>query len=205
MTKSKNKIKRWTSEEVNFIKLNHGKMFIKEIAIELGRSHKSVSVKINNLGLYLSSEERSNIRKRINTQPNTIVNKNYCVHCNNEISIKRKFCDMKCKTEYEYNKRINDWINGITSGHRENDIFLRLHAYVRKYIFEKYNNKCCKCGFSGCNSIDGLSILQINHIDGKAENSTESNLELLCPNCHAMTHNYGARNKNSKRKRFKSE
>ena len=30
-------------------------------------------------------------------------------------------------------------------------------------------------------------------------NNNEDNLELLCPNCHALTENYGNLNKNSKR------
>ncbi len=30
-------------------------------------------------------------------------------------------------------------------------------------------------------------------------NNSEDNLQLLCPNCHALTENFGSRNKNSKR------
>ena len=32
-----------------------------------------------------------------------------------------------------------------------------------------------------------------------SENNSEENLQLLCPNCHAMTENFGSRNKKSTR------
>ena len=37
----------------------------------------------------------------------------------------------------------------------------------------------------------------IHHIDGNCLNNDESNLQVLCPNCHAMTENFGSRNKNA--------
>ena len=46
-----------------------------------------------------------------------------------------------------------------------------------------------------------LVPLQIHHIDGDCLNNIEDNLELLCPNCHSLTENYGNRNKNSTRTR----
>ena len=41
--------------------------------------------------------------------------------------------------------------------------------------------------------------LQIHHIDGNYKNNSEENLELLCPNCHSLTHNYGTLNKGNGR------
>ena len=41
----------------------------------------------------------------------------------------------------------------------------------------------------------GNSILQFHHIDGDSSNNKEENLQVLCPNCHAMTENYMALNK----------
>ena len=45
------------------------------------------------------------------------------------------------------------------------------------------------------NPYTGLSILQIHHIDGDATNNKEQNLQVLCPNHHAMTEHFGSRNK----------
>lgn len=40
-----------------------------------------------------------------------------------------------------------------------------------------------------------MSVLQIHHIDGNHYNNEESNLQLLCPNCHSLTPTFGALNK----------
>jgi HNH endonuclease len=37
--------------------------------------------------------------------------------------------------------------------------------------------------------------LELHHIDGNSKNNDISNIELLCPNCHALTDNYRGRNK----------
>ena len=36
--------------------------------------------------------------------------------------------------------------------------------------------------------------LELHHIDGNHDNNLDENLELLCPNCHALTDNYRGRN-----------
>lgn len=58
-----------------------------------------------------------------------------------------------------------------------------------------------ECGWNEINPYTGLIPLQIHHIDGNCLNNEENNLELLCPNCHALTENYGNLNKNSQRVR----
>lgn len=40
--------------------------------------------------------------------------------------------------------------------------------------------------------------LQLHHIDGDSQNNIATNLQLLCPNCHALTLNYCGRNIKSK-------
>ena len=76
-----------------------------------------------------------------------------------------------------------------------------LSNHIRKYLLDKTNYTCeipgCGCNF--INPYTGLSILQIHHIDGDCKNNKENNLELLCPNCHSLTENYGGANKNSTR------
>lgn len=39
--------------------------------------------------------------------------------------------------------------------------------------------------------------LELHHIDGDKSNNTLTNLQLLCPNCHSYTDNYGSKNKHS--------
>lgn len=53
---------------------------------------------------------------------------------------------------------------------------------------------CENCGLS---EWQGVEIpLEIHHIDGDKTNNTIENLQILCPNCHALTDNY--RRKKSK-------
>jgi hypothetical protein len=52
---------------------------------------------------------------------------------------------------------------------------------------EKYNRACSLCGWSKINPATGNIPLEIDHIDGNAENNKEDNLRMLCPNCHALT------------------
>lgn len=73
--------------------------------------------------------------------------------------------------------------------------------YIRRYLFEENNSKCSKCGWGEIHPITKKIPLTINHIDGNCLNNTIDNLELLCPNCHSLTPNYGSLNKGSGRKK----
>ena len=52
--------------------------------------------------------------------------------------------------------------------------------------------KCYTCGRDVWN--DEVIPLQLNHINGKSDDNSLSNLELLCPNCHAQTEDYRLKN-----------
>lgn len=44
-----------------------------------------------------------------------------------------------------------------------------------------------QCGWNQRHSITHRIPLEIDHIDGNANNNNEDNLRLLCPNCHSLT------------------
>ncbi len=69
-------------------------------------------------------------------------------------------------------------------------------------MLDKHNSSCVKCGWCKRHPIDNLPLVEINHIDGNAENCLEENLEVICPNCHSETINFRARNKTSTRQRY---
>lgn len=66
---------------------------------------------------------------------------------------------------------------------------------VKKQILKVREYKCEKCGISEWN---GLPItIQFHHIDGNHNNNEETNIQLLCPNCHSQTDNFCNKNSNN--------
>lgn len=59
-------------------------------------------------------------------------------------------------------------------------------------LLEIRENKCECCGNNQW--LDKPIKLQVHHIDGNKCNCQEDNLQLLCPNCHAYTDNFGIKN-----------
>lgn len=51
--------------------------------------------------------------------------------------------------------------------------------------------KCERCG--NTEWLGSTIPLELHHIDGNHKNNNLSNLQLLCPNCHALTDNYRGR------------
>ena len=88
--------------------------------------------------------------------------------------------------EYQYKTYIQAWKEGKVDGGKH-----EVSDTIRKYLFQKYDNKCQLCGWSKTNSTTNKIPLQIHHIDGDCTNNREDNLQLLCPNCHSLTPNYG--------------
>jgi len=68
----------------------------------------------------------------------------------------------------------------------------------RKYLIKIRGRRCEDCKFEKWKSID--IPLQVHHIDGNPGNNVESNLQLLCPNCHALTDTFCGKNVANKEK-----
>jgi len=122
-----------------------------------------------------------------------------CNNTNVDRHNKGGYCCHYCWHQHKYEKNLEDWFSGEISGHK-NCKNLQLKDFVRRYVFEKYGERCSLCGFEGYNQKTGNTIIQIDHIDGNKENSTPENLRTLCPNCHAMTPTFMALNKGNGRK-----
>ena len=92
---------------------------------------------------------------------------------------------------------IERWKNGLEDGMR-GEYLISLH--VRRYLTEKFNNRCSKCGWGEVNLYTGKVPLEVHHKDGDYTNNDENNLDLLCPNCHSLTATYKAANMGNGRK-----
>lgn len=128
------------------------------------------------------------------------VPKRYCKNCGVElvsVHSKSKFCSNKCQCDFEYKEYIEKWKQGLVNGMRCNGI---LSTHVRRYLLEKTNHACEICGCDWINETSGRPIVEVHYKDGNAYNNAEENLQVLCPNHHALTHNYKNNNRNNGRK-----
>ena len=115
-----------------------------------------------------------------------------CLYCNKPLKgSNSKYCNNICQKNYQYIKYIDNWKKGNETGLKGS---YQVSNHIRHYLFEKYNNKCSKCGWSKKNPYTGIIPLEIEHIDGNYLNNKESNLTLLCPNCHSLTATYKGAN-----------
>lgn len=73
-------------------------------------------------------------------------------------------------------------------------------SYRLKHLLFKHKIKpsiCEKCNISEWNKRP--ISLQIHHKDGNNKNNLIENLQILCPNCHSQTDNYGSKNRKNKK------
>lgn len=221
---------KWSKEdEIKSIELiKNGKTY-EEISSVLNRTKKSIKEKLNELGHSYSmynkvekiDKECASCKKIFSVSKNdkqqmsyiycshscatTETNKKrktikYCLNCGQKIDAygtKQKYCNHICQKEYQYKKYIERWKDGKENGRSGK---LGTSKHLRRYLFEKYNSKCSKCGWSEKNQYTGNIPLNIEHIDGNWMNNKEENLDLLCPNCHSLTPTYGGLNKGNGRK-----
>ena len=120
-----------------------------------------------------------------------------CKNCGKLLKSGRYYCNNICQKEYEYLMYIRDWKSGQHNGMRGK---YQISNHIRRYLLKKYNNKCSKCGWSEINPFSGIVPLEIEHIDGNYLNNSESNLIVLCPNCHSLTSTYKGANIGNGRK-----
>lgn len=121
-----------------------------------------------------------------------------CLNCGEKTSRKsRNFCSHKCHLDYQYHQWVQRWKNKEETGIKGE---YQISNYLRRYIKEKYNNQCARCGWNEINPYTKETPLEIEHIDGNYLNNSEDNLILLCPNCHSLTATYKGANKGHGRK-----
>jgi len=97
-------------------------------------------------------------------------------------------------THFNRNRKSNQYKNSL----KEEDIFkkesLIASSRISRYLF-KFGIKERVCERCGRVEWEGEPIpLQVHHIDGDRTNNSVENLQILCPNCHALTDNYCGKN-----------
>ena len=116
-----------------------------------------------------------------------------CEICNSITHGKGRYCHScsgKVSGKIRRDRMVKAWLSGEWSGGTDRS----LSESIRKYLLEEADYCCSQCGFNTPHPDDGKTILEINHIDGNGTNHSRENLEVLCPNCHALTSSYRGRN-----------
>ena len=126
------------------------------------------------------------------TRESKYLQPNLCKYCG-KVTFKKtyKWCSQECRTEYIHKEYIRKWLSGEKSGNSSQHI----SPHVRRYMLEQANYKCSKCNWEERHPKTGNIILTVHHKDGNHKNSRPENLEVLCPNHHALTETYGNLNK----------
>ena len=109
--------------------------------------------------------------------------KNKYLPTEEDLNPNTRFIDNRLAAMLREDKMLNDYVSENKITWKNDDVFMKLllDKILHSDVYEKYIE------------IDGLN---------EAINA-ENNLELLCPNCHSLTENFGSRNKNATEGRSK--
>ncbi len=116
--------------------------------------------------------------------------KKQCKECE-KTTTNQKFCSRKCSNIFK-TKIVKEKI--------ENGIYFTLEGgslFLKNYLIKKRKHQCEKC--KNTEWLDQKIPLNLHHRNGDAMDNNLLNLRLLCGNCHALTPNFGRRNKKSSR------
>ena len=119
--------------------------------------------------------------------------RNKCLNCNKETARPSyKYCTNLCQIDFQYRLYIENWKSGKIKGLQSIGVVSR---HIKRYLRNKFNNKCCLCGWAEINSKTGIVPVVADHIDGNWRNNSEDNLRLICPNCDSLTETYAGSNR----------
>jgi 5-methylcytosine-specific restriction endonuclease McrA len=94
-----------------------------------------------------------------------------------------KYCSNTCSGEGKLLESIERAKQGLV---KERPTLRKVLARINGYTCE-----CC-----GVSEWNGKEItLQVDHINGLANDNSIENLRLICPNCHSQSDTFGGRNK----------
>lgn len=100
---------------------------------------------------------------------------------------KTEYCSTTCRQSY----LLTEWVKGNWF-----PLNKEFPTWLRSILVQ---DGCVICSWNERNLKTGKSVCQINHINGNSSDHRYINIEVLCPNHHALTENFGALNKGNGR------
>lgn len=129
------------------------------------------------------------------------LNLKFCENCGKELNRRQiKYCSNACQQDFQQKEWELRWKEGQETGLSGE---YGISHHLKTYLLKKYNNKCSLCGWGEINPYTNTLPLEVEHIDGNYLNNNESNLTILCPNCHSLTRYSKGANKNGRKARKK--
>lgn len=117
-----------------------------------------------------------------------------CLYCN-ALTKNKKYCSNKCQKLHMQKIDFDRYEKG---GYIRSNVDAAIRAFLRRYLMERTERKCCICGNS---KWIGQEIpLVVDHIDGNPTNHNRDNLRLICGNCDMLLPTFAGRNKGNGRK-----
>ena len=114
-----------------------------------------------------------------------------CTYCGKTVTkanTMSKYCSNACCGKAKLKKTIERAKKGN----------VKERCTLRKVLAELNGYSCAICGISEYNNKP--LTLQVDHKNGRADNNSLNNLQLLCPNCHAQSQYFGGANKGQGRR-----
>jgi hypothetical protein len=128
--------------------------------------------------------------------------KEQCRICGMAIRLQNRLtCSAACYAVWVHRNKTEAWVAGElnpTDAHGMG----RVPPWIKRWWAGEFGERCSRCGWAEQNPFTGKIPLEWDHIDGDCSNNRIANLQLICPNCHALTDTYGSLNKLSRRKRW---
>lgn len=127
--------------------------------------------------------------------------KRHCKSCSKELIQRHQllYCSNKCQSDYRYRTFIQKWLALDKEG-KQITATKNVCRHLKRYLLEVHNTRCAECNWGKINPITLRVPLEVDHVDGNAENNSLKNLRLLCPNCHALTPHFRNLNRGNGRK-----
>lgn len=115
-----------------------------------------------------------------------------CMQCTKALTRRwqQKYCSNQCQADARYEIFKKEWLKD-----KKEIITKNISGHIKRYLIEKFGEKCSECGWNKKHPTTGRVPIEVDHINGNADDNDSNNVRLVCPNCHALTPSFRNLNK----------